>query len=96
MLGAEPPRQRADHLVIGAAFAGRLDQLRSEQNVLAAAGRIDIVVLDEHGGGQHHVGHLRRVGHELLVHAHEQIVAGKAALDRVLIGRDRQPDWCSE
>ena len=88
MFGTEPPGERADHVVIGSAFAGRLDQLRSEQQVLAAAGQIDVVVLDEHGGGQDHVGNLRRVGHELLVHAHEQIVAREAALDRVLFGGD--------
>ena len=78
MLGAEPARQRADHLVVGAAFAGRLDQLRPEQNVLTAAGGIEVVVLDEHGGGQHHVGDFRRVGHELLVHADEQVVAAQS------------------
>ena len=88
MLGAEPLRQRADHLVVRAALARRLDQLRPEQDVLAAAGEIEIVVLDEHGRGQDHVRDLRGVGHELLVHADEQIVAGKAALDRLLVGRD--------
>ncbi len=89
MLGAQPLGQRADHLVVVAAFAGRLDQLRPEQDVLAAAGGVEVVVLDEHGGGQDHVGDLGGVGHELLVHADEQIVAGKAALDRLLVGRDR-------
>ena len=88
VLGAEPLGQRADHVVVRSAFAGRLDQLRPEQDVLAAAGQIEVVVLDEHGGGQHDIGGARGVGHELLVHADEQIVAGKAALDRLLIGGD--------
>ncbi len=88
MADAEPLRQRANHLVIGAAFAPRLDQLRPEQNILAAAGGIEIVVLDEHGGRQHDVGDFRGVGHELLVHADEQIVAREAALDHLLVGRD--------
>jgi hypothetical protein len=46
-------------------------------------------VLDEHGRRQDDIGRFRGVGHELLVYADEQIVAGKAALDGVLIGRDR-------
>ena len=53
-------RQRADHLVVGAAFAGRLDQLRPEQNVLVAAALVDVVVLEEHGRRQHDVGHRAR------------------------------------
>ena len=89
MLGAEALRQRADHLVVGAAFAGRLDQLRPEQDVLVAAALVDVVVLEEHGRRQHDVGHLRRLGHELLVHADEQILAREAALDPFLVGRDR-------
>ena len=79
----------ADHLVIGAAFARRLDQLRPEDDVLMAAAAIDVVVLEEHRRRQHDVGHLRRLGHELLVHADEQVVARKAALDLRLVGRDR-------
>ena len=40
-----------------------------------AAGAIDIVVLDEHRGGQHDIGDVSRLGHELLVHRDEEIVA---------------------
>ena len=89
MLGAEALGERADHLVIGAAFARRLDQLRAEQNVLVAAGLVDVVMLEEHGRRQHDVGHLGRLGHELLMDADEQVLAGKAALDQLLLGRDR-------
>ena len=89
MARAEALAQRANHLVIGAALTGRLDELRPEQNVLAAAGGIKIVVLDEHGGRQDDVRDLGGVGHELLVHADEQILAGETALDHVLVRRDR-------
>ena len=44
-----------------------------------AAALVDVVVLDEHGGGQYDVRYLGCVGHELLVHAHEQVVAREAA-----------------
>ena len=89
MLGAEALGQRANHLVIVAAFARRLDQLGAEDEVLVAAAAIDIVVLKKGGRRQHHVRHLRGLGHELLVDADEQIVARKAALDLVLVGRNR-------
>ena len=87
MLGADALGQRADHVVVGAAFARRLDQLGAEQDVLVAAALVDVVVLQEHGGRQHHVGHLRRRRHELLVHAHEQVLAGEAGLHLALLGR---------
>ena len=44
---AKPLAERVIDLVVGAAFAARLDQLRAEQNILAAAGGIKIVVLEE-------------------------------------------------
>src|SRR5882724_12454145 len=37
MADLEPPRKRPQHLVIGAALAGRLDQLATDRNVLVAA-----------------------------------------------------------
>ena len=82
-------RQRADHLVVGTAFARRLDRLGAEHDVLVAAALIDVVVLHEHGRRQHQVGHPRGLGHELLVHADEQILAGKAALHHLLVGTHR-------
>ncbi len=65
--------------MIGAAFARRLDQLAAEDDVLVAAAPVDVVMLEEHRRRQHDVGHLGRVGHDLLVHGDEQVVAGKAA-----------------
>ena len=75
--------------MIGAALAGRIDQLWPDRNVLVAAAVIEIVVLHEHGRRQHDVGHLRRLGHELLVHRDEQILAGKAAAHQILLRRHR-------
>ena len=88
MFRAQPFGQSANDFVIGAAFAGRLDELWSEQKILTATGGVEIVVLDEHGRRQHHVGHFCGIGHELFVHANEQILAGKAALDHLLVGGD--------
>ena len=89
MLGADALGQIADHLMIVAAFARRLDQLAAEHDVLVAAALIDVVMLEEHGGGQHDVGEFRRLGHELLMHADEQIFARQALLHFGLVGRDR-------
>jgi hypothetical protein len=88
MRHTEPLRQSADHLVIAAAFAGRIDELRPEQDVLAAAGLIDVVVLHEHGRGQDDVRHRGGLGHELLVRAHEQVIARETALHHILVGRN--------
>ncbi len=72
---AEAPGQLLDDEKVGAHGRGRLDQLGAEQDVVVAAAAIEVVVLDEHGGGQDDVGELGRVGHELLVHGDEQVVA---------------------
>ena len=86
---AEPVGQRREDLVIGAALARRLDQLRPEENVLMAAALVDVVVLEKHRRRQHDVGNRRRLGHHLLVDADEEVLAGEAALDLRLLGRDR-------
>ena len=75
--------------MIGLAFAGGLDQLVGEFHILMAAARIDVRMFEEHGGGQHHIGHGRRVSHELLMHDGEEILAGEALSHQRLIGRDR-------
>jgi hypothetical protein len=43
-------------------------------------------MLEEHGGRQYDVGEPRRVGHELLVHRHEQVVPGEAAVHLAEVG----------
>ena len=83
MLGAEPRSPGpADHLVVGAALARRLDQLGAELDVAVAAGLVDVVVLEEHRRGQHDVGHRGRLGHELLVHGDEQVLAQRSRAAR--------------
>ena len=51
---------------------------------------IDVVMFQECRRRQHDVGHLGRFGHELLVHADEQVLARKALLDLGLVGADRE------
>ena len=86
----KPCRQTLQHLVVGAALARRIDQLRADLDVAVPAGLVDVVVLHEHRGRQHDVRPARRLGHELLVRADEQIVAGEAAADAVAVGADGQ------
>ena len=88
MLGAEALRESAKNLVVGAALARRVDELRPDLEMLVAAAGIEIVVLHEHGRGQHDIGHERRLGHELLVHADEEILAGKTPFHELLLRRD--------
>ena len=57
--------------------------------VLMAAAVVEIVVLHEHRRGEHDVGHLRCLGHELLVHRDEQILAGEPLAHQPLLGRHR-------
>ena len=95
MLGVEPAAEALQHLVVGAAFAGRLDQLGADRNVLVAAAVIEIVMLHEHRRRQHDVGHLRRLGHELLVHRHEQVFARKALAHQRPAPAPPSSGWCS-
>ena len=60
MHGIEAAAETLQHLMVGAAFAGRVDQLGADRNVLMAAAVIEIVVLHEHRRRQHDVRHLRR------------------------------------
>ena len=89
MHGVEAAAEPLQHLMVGAAFAGRLDQLGADRNVLVAAAVIEIVMLHEHGRGQHDVGHLRGLGHELLMHRHEQVLARKSLAHQRLLRRHR-------
>ena len=80
VVGAEPSREFANHEMVGPRLGHRLDQPRPRRDVLVAAALVYVVVFDEGGGGQHDVGVGRRVGHELLVDAQEQVVAREAAV----------------
>ena len=88
MFGVQPLRQRADHFVVRAARAGRLDDLRPEDDVLVTAGLVHVVVLEEHGGRQHDVRDRRGFGHELLVHADEEVVAREPPMHARELRRD--------
>ena len=53
-----------------------------------AAGRVVVVMLQEHGRGQHHVGHGGGFGEELLVHGDEEVVARQAVAALAGLGAD--------
>ena len=42
---------------------------------------VDVVVLHEHRRRENHVGDLGRLGHELLVHADEEVLARESLVD---------------
>ena len=77
VLGAEAPGEPAQHVVVGARLAERLDGARAELEMGVAERDIEIVVFEEGRRRQHDIRHARGLGHELLVHADEQILAGK-------------------
>src|SRR5512132_3756645 len=89
VVGPKAFGERANHFVIVAAFTRRLDQFGPENEILVPASAINIVVLEEGRRRKYHICHLSRLGHELLMNADEQILAGKAFLDLVLIWRNR-------
>ena len=86
MVGAEAAQQVVDHLEVRAALARRLDQLGAVEHAGVAATAVVVVVLEEHGGGQHDVGHFRRVGQELLMNDCEQILASETGPRQALLG----------
>ena len=56
--------------------------------MVVAVGALEVGVLEERGGGEHDVGIVGSIGPELLVHDGEEVRAGHAAQNRVLVGRD--------
>ncbi len=86
------PRRRSQtlqHLVVGAAFARRIDQLRSDLDMAVTAGLVDVVMLQEHRGGQHDVRPAGGLGHELFMRGDEQVVASETAPHPVAVRADR-------
>ena len=57
--------------------------------MLLAAALVEVVVLEKHGGRQDDVCHRGGFGHELFVHADEQVFTGKALMDQIQIRGDR-------
>ncbi len=51
-------------------------------------GLVKVIVLHEHGGGEHHVGIPSRVGQELLVDGEEEILARETPVHPVGVGSD--------
>jgi len=89
MHGLEAAAKTLQHLVVGPAFTGRLDQLGADRNVLVAAAVIEIVMLHEHRRRQHDIRHQGGLGHELLMHRHEQVLARKTLPHQRLLRRHR-------
>ena len=82
----QAPRQAAEHLGMGQAFAGRLDRRLVPVEVDVAVGVVEVGVLHLHGRGQHDIGIQRRVGGEVLGDHREQVLALQAPADLVLVG----------
>ena len=85
----EAPAKSLQYFMVGAAFAWRIDQFGADRDMLLATAVIEIVVLHEHGRRQHDVGHLGRLGHELLVHRDEQILPRETLPHQCLLRRHR-------
>jgi hypothetical protein len=88
VLGAEAFGQLADDVVVGADVGKGVEDLPADLKAGVARGVVDVVVLEEHGGGEQDVGLLRRLGHELLLAGDEEVVPGEALVDLVQLGRD--------
>ncbi len=82
--------ERRDHFVIRAAAGRRVDRLGRKLEMLVTPRSVEVVVLEEHGRRQNDVGVARGVGHELLVHADEQVFAGETAPHLFLMRGDRE------
>ena len=79
--------QVAEDLAVAARLAQRRDGGAVEQHVGMPVAAVDVPVLDLRGGRQHVVGQVGRVGHELLQHHGEQVLARKAGHDLGRLGR---------
>ena len=90
MFGPEASGKRGDHFVIGAAALGRVDHFGGKLQMLMAPGGVEVVMLQEHCGGQDDIGVARGIGHELLVDTAEKVLARKAAAHFLLIRRNRE------
>jgi hypothetical protein len=88
LVAAEPRQQLVDDREVGPRLTRRLDQPRPVENARMATPCIIVVVLEEHRRRQHDVGHLGRLGHELLVDHGEEALARKAFAGPRLVRRD--------
>ena len=76
--------------VFGFASPTRRDRRLVVGHVVVAPREDDVEVLELGGGRQHHVGERGGVGHELLEHDGEQVLAAQAVQHALLVGRDRR------
>ena len=86
MLGPQPTRELADDEVVLPALSRRLDDLPRDLEVRVAARGVEVVVLEEHGRGEHDVGIGGRLGQELLVDAQEQVLPRETLVHQVELG----------
>ena len=85
MFSTDAARKIAEHIMVGAAFAGCIHEFAAHHDVAVAATLIDVIMLEEHCRGQNDIGIFCRLGHELLVYHGEQVLAGKTLLHLVLV-----------
>ncbi len=83
---AELRRQPAEDLAVRQARPGRLDGRQVERHVVVPVGVVDVEVLRLHRRRQDDVGIQRGVGHPLLEHDREQILAREAGVHARVIG----------
>ena len=95
MLGAEPPRERADDVMVGPRIGKGLDHLARHLQEAVAARDVDVVVLEEGRRRQDDVGHGSGLGQELLVDAQEEIVARHAVAHLQRFQARPPSGWCS-
>ena len=92
---AEPRREQPEGLRVGLGLAERLDRRLVPGQVVVAPGEDHVEVLELRRRRQHHVGVGGGIGHELLEHDREQVLAAKAREHLFLVwgdgGRVRAP-----
>ena len=87
MTRTNPFSQRAQDVMVRPAFTRCIDQLRAKQNVLMATSLVEIIMFEKHRRGQNDVCDFSSLGHELLMHANEQIITCKTLLNLALLRR---------
>ncbi len=102
MTGAEAMGESADHVVVRTAFSVGRKDCAADLEIGMGAGSVEIIVLEKGRRRQHDVGHCCSFGHELLVDADEQVIAGEALSNqtrfrgddhRVGILDEQRGDW---
>ena len=88
MGGPQALRQPAQHVMVRACLAHRLDHGAGDLQMGVSAGDVEIVMLQKCRRGQNDVGHFRRFRHELLMHTHEQIIAHESRTDLAQVRRN--------